>query len=170
MNEQDLRYVKTEKLLRDSYIKLKERNSSMVIRLVDLCSVAMINKTTFYKHYETLEDFEDVFFHEVMKGILLKNKNIDKAFSDTEAFVKSTIHIMKASIDYIKILFSKNINKLITVVEDILNEIYLKNENDHKKKIQISYAIGGGAHVLIRTMENDDVQIIIDLIKATMNV
>ena len=54
MNKNDLRFQKTEMLIKKTYLTLKKRGSS-VVKVKDLCEKAMINKTTFYAHYETID-------------------------------------------------------------------------------------------------------------------
>lgn len=50
----DLRYIKTEKLIEETYLTLRRRLRRPV-KVRELCENAMINKTTFYAHYETMD-------------------------------------------------------------------------------------------------------------------
>ena len=46
MRKNDLRYIKTEKIIKDTYLNLKKKYHSE-IKVSELCKVAMINKSTF---------------------------------------------------------------------------------------------------------------------------
>lgn len=85
MNTNDLRFIKTEKILKEAYLTLKTKQKPFT--LAQLCQEALINKTTFYKHYESLEDFEYKTRKEILRNICLENKYIYDAFSNTEMFV-----------------------------------------------------------------------------------
>ncbi|MDE5548897.1 MAG: TetR family transcriptional regulator C-terminal domain-containing protein [Clostridia bacterium] len=61
---QETRRVKmTKKLIKDAYIELLERNPSKRLSITDICNVADINRSTFYMHYEDINqlvtDIED---------------------------------------------------------------------------------------------------------------
>ena len=53
-NKNDLRYIKTERLIVHTYVDMRMRDPSPV-KVSDLCREALINKTTFYSHYDTME-------------------------------------------------------------------------------------------------------------------
>ena len=50
----DLRIVKTRKSIRSAFLELRKTNAVDEIRVNRLCEMAMINKTTFYKHYQDI--------------------------------------------------------------------------------------------------------------------
>ncbi len=54
--EQDLRVVKTLKKLRDTYKELLSEKKLAGITISELCTRADINRKTFYRHYNSLEE------------------------------------------------------------------------------------------------------------------
>jgi AcrR family transcriptional regulator len=52
-NKNDLRFVKTERLIRSTYLALR-RKARQPVKVRELCEAALINKSTFYAHYETM--------------------------------------------------------------------------------------------------------------------
>ena len=48
----DLRIVKTKKVLFDTLIKLMRQKNFDKIKISDICDEALINRSTFYAHYE----------------------------------------------------------------------------------------------------------------------
>ena len=50
----DLRVIKTKKNIRDTFIELRKTYSVDEIKVNMLCEKAMINKTTFYNHYQDI--------------------------------------------------------------------------------------------------------------------
>ena len=62
--KQDLRVVKTKRLLYDTLIDLMKEMPFEEIKVSDICKKALINRSTFYSHYndkyELLVDFINV--------------------------------------------------------------------------------------------------------------
>ena len=52
----DLRYIKTEKAIRKTFHELLQEKDISKITVKERTERAEINKTTFYAHYETLQD------------------------------------------------------------------------------------------------------------------
>ena len=48
----DLRVVKTKKILFNTLLKLMKQKKFEKIKISDICEEALINRTTFYAHYE----------------------------------------------------------------------------------------------------------------------
>ena len=47
----DLRIVKTKNQIKRAFLSLRNKYSLEKIKVKDICELAMINKTTFYKYY-----------------------------------------------------------------------------------------------------------------------
>lgn len=53
MQKQDLRVVKTRKNIRESFIHLLKDKSFSAVTVQDILDEALINRTTFYRHYDS---------------------------------------------------------------------------------------------------------------------
>ena len=51
----DLRIQKTEQAIKNAFIELRSTKSLEKITVKELCELAMINKSTFYSHYEDID-------------------------------------------------------------------------------------------------------------------
>ena len=66
MNEKtDLRIIKTKKILFETLLKLMKHKNFDKIKISDICEEALINRSTFYAHYqdkyELLDDLVEDF-------------------------------------------------------------------------------------------------------------
>ena len=103
-NRMDLRYIKTEKLIENTYLSLK-RKYHRPIKVSELCEAALINKTTFYTHYETMEALHAHICEKEVGRIIEGCPNIDTAFTDTGSFVKSLVSAIQNCSPVLEALF-----------------------------------------------------------------
>ena len=52
----DLRYQRTEKLLQDTFLALLKEKPFDELTITQLARAAMVDRTTFYAHYQSLYD------------------------------------------------------------------------------------------------------------------
>ena len=84
----DLRIIKTKKILFDSLLKLMKKKNFEKIKISDICEESLINRSTFYAHYEDkYELLIDLF--EDQKKVLLKE------FEDNENKIFSKEYLME---------------------------------------------------------------------------
>ena len=56
MNQQDLRVINTKKNIEESFLRLLEKKSFSEITVQNILDEALINRSTFYKHYSDKYD------------------------------------------------------------------------------------------------------------------
>lgn len=97
----DLRVIKTQSLIRDSFIKLMDEKGFRNITVNDIADNAMINRSTFYLHYTDKYD--------------LLEKTIDKAIQNILLLVEPQTHIINGEPDYD--MFLQNMKHILEVIE-----------------------------------------------------
>jgi AcrR family transcriptional regulator len=153
----DLRIVKTRNSIREAFLKLRAKNSLERIRVTELCKIAIINKTTFYKHYQDIYALSEEIEDETIKSIMDSFKYIDSLFSDPYSFVKGFYHSFKSQEKIILILFSERINVLIEKIETQLKSHYSFLSGDPEKDILMSFLFHGAAQVLIQSRYDETI-------------
>ncbi|MEA5015684.1 MAG: TetR/AcrR family transcriptional regulator [Candidatus Limiplasma sp.] len=162
-NINDLRYIKTERLIEETYIELKKKTRSPV-KVGELCKAALINKTTFYTHYETMEALHTQICEKKITAMLDGCPHIDEAFTDTAAFVHEMVKTIQKNAVVIHALFGEDITKQTNMLEACLLNRYLHGGESQEMKMKIVFAIGGAARLLIGDQSNERVQMTITLI------
>ena len=74
-NKEDLRIIRTRKLLSNTLLDMMEEESIEKISVIDLCNRAMVNRATFYAHFEdkyhlltfALEELKDELYEKFNK-------------------------------------------------------------------------------------------------------
>ena len=168
MNKNDLRFQKTELSIKDTYFKLKKHGST-VVKVKDLCDEAMINKTTFYAHYETIEFLHKAVCKEFVTKILTHNPYIDKIQSDTKEFVYSMLNSFFTKMPTVTKLYGDDMHALVNDVENVLMEHFLNNSIDEDYVLSIRFCIGGAFRLLAHEKDASRIQKTIELIERVLN-
>jgi len=87
----DPRVLRTRKLIMDSFIELSGKKEFKDITIKDITSEAMINRATFYYHFEDIYDL----LEKVLSEVLLVNLNYDIYLND-ELNEETFVSIFKA--------------------------------------------------------------------------
>ena len=66
----DLRVLKTKKNIREAFLELRKNLSLEEIKVNALCEKAMVNKTTFYNHYQDIYELSEELENEVVENFL----------------------------------------------------------------------------------------------------
>ena len=153
VNKNDLRYIKTERLIVHTYVDIRLRDPSPV-KVSDLCREALINKTTFYSHYDTMESLHRHICRETVADILGRCDCARMAFSDTYAFVSELVGAISREERLIRALYGDDVTSLLNDAEEALFRIYLHDDDEPERKEKIIFCIGGIAQWLMAMINN----------------
>lgn len=166
MNDKtDLRIIKTKKTLFTALVTLMKEKDFERIKISDICDVALINRSTFYAHYEDKYDLLLDLIEE------LKNNLEDKLKQNKEEISKNYfMSLLKILIDHVDekrdtynsiLINDKNgilINFLIDVsYKDITNRLKSNVSNPHiPLDIITKFYIGGIIAIGVDWIKNKD--------------
>jgi AcrR family transcriptional regulator len=144
----DLRIVKTRKNIRETFLRLRSENPLEKIKVKRLCELALINKTTFYKHYQDIYALSEEIENETILSIMSSFEHMNSLLTKPEEFMKGLYYAFRAHEELILTLFSGRINILIDKVERQLIIHYPVIRGRHEKEIILSFLLWGASHVL----------------------
>lgn len=144
----DLRILKTRRGIKQAFLKLRETIPLEKIRVTDICNIATINKTTFYKHYHDIftlsAEIENEAISRVMEGFSSK----DEIFRNPMCFLSELPKALDANRDILHPLFHDNFDKLFVLLEKQLKNHYGAASATEEENILLTFAIGGTLHTL----------------------
>lgn len=73
----DLRVKKTQKSIRDAFLSLRKNKPIEKITVKELCENALINKTTFYLHYQSIYDLSEAIENELIESCFANIRDED---------------------------------------------------------------------------------------------
>ena len=155
MNKKDnRRVVMTKRIIKDVFIEMLEKKSIQKIYVRELCIKADINRSTFYKYYESQYDL----LAEIENDLLIEIEEKCKDTDNTQGLNNILQYISRNKKTY-KVIFNANIDSMfpkkllnLPIITEIMNnKLVNKNENKYKK----IYILEGGYHVILKWLNND---------------
>ena len=135
----DLRIIKTKKILFDALLKLMKKKNFEKIKIADICEEALINRSTFYAHYEDKYELLMALFEEQKISLLEKLDNKENTNFSKE-YLMEVLNILINYIDENREIYSAILSNnrngilidfLIDVIERDVSE-RLKDSNEIK--------------------------------------
>ena len=131
----DLRVIKTKKILYETLIELMKTKTFEEIKVSDICTKALINRSTFYAHYEDKYELLLEFINSLKEEFineLSKNKNI----LNTREYYLEVIRLFLDHIENKKDIYNAiMINNRNSIMMDILSSV---ENNEVIKKMESS--------------------------------
>ncbi len=129
----DLRIVKTQKAIYNALLELMKDKSFESIKVSDICATALVNRSTFYAHYEDkyelLVDFVDT-LKSALAETLEQNENI---FNTREYYIEMIRLLLEHMEDKKDVYYSMLLNNRGSITSDITIDTLSK---DIKKRLQ----------------------------------
>lgn len=131
-NKIDLRVIKTKKNLYDSLLNLMSDTSFEDIKVSDICEKALINRSTFYSHfndkYELLQSLISDLKDTLIKD-LNQNENIENPKEYYMEMIKLFLNHIDDNIDIYSAIIKNNKNSIV------MDMTYDALQNDVKSKL-----------------------------------
>lgn len=119
------------------------------IQVNELCRLAQINKSTFYRHYLDIYDLFSSLESELFEKIVADFEFSDMLFSNPEKFLQGLIFTLTPYREQILLLFDGRIQNFAERTEKWLSSIYLNKNSTQKEKITFSFIVGGAVHAFL---------------------
>lgn len=100
MSQTDLRTVRSKKMIKEAFINLVEDKGYENITIKDISDRAMINRKTFYSHYESV----NALFLDILKehvDVLIENFRYDYVQEEGQTNIEAVTQEMKLIIEHI---------------------------------------------------------------------
>ena len=166
MQNNDLRVIKTKNALFDALNELMKEKTFEEIKVADICNKALINRSTFYAHYDdkyellsdSIKDLKDSLSKE-----LAKNQNISSTKEYYLELIKLFLnHIEEKKDTYVAIAINNRNSILTDILYDVidhdiisrLNEDNTINDTLIPKTIIAKFYLGAVANIGITWIQN----------------
>lgn len=110
-NNLDLRIKRTHKLLFDALVELMSKKSFSDIKISDICEIAMIHRTTFYKHFEDKYNLLEFFLNDLIIKIDSELSHIPSYIENPREYYKNFFRVLLEHMHKNKKIYSIGLNK-----------------------------------------------------------
>ncbi len=144
----DLRIFKTKRQIKDAFLKLRRQYMPERIKVKDICSLAMINKTTFYKHYVDSYELSEEIDDNSVESVIEKFPEKTNFFKSPKAYVECLARALECEAENLRIVYRGRIDVFCAKLEDKLKKFYDGAEQTAEKKYTLSFFIKGFVGIL----------------------
>ncbi len=159
MKKENRRTQMTKKILKDSLLELLEQQDIRKISIRSLCELADLNRSTFYKYYDSqydlLKDMENDLLNQ-MEMVVSKDSNL----SVNDNHLEGALQFMQDNLKLSKMLINSNADvnfqKQVLGLPSIMERLQgLKNEyGEHEYSYAQTLILYGGYHIVMQWLEN----------------
>lgn len=150
--KQDLRFKKTERLIRQTALELLSKKSIEEITVGEICEKAEISRNTFYGHFEDkfslLKKFSEDFAEEL--AIHIENLSPETGYENSIRLTAEILFEYLSEHEKLLRILSKNDPKFWDTFENRLCEIVAKYSDDKKTYLYSVYSCGATVNCLKR--------------------
>ncbi len=152
---EDLRTIKTKKNLYDALILLMKQTNFENIKVADICKYALVNRSTFYNHYQDKYDLLD----DMLTNLKNKIFNLDN-YQDIKSYYLSFFNTLLDYINEHKKSFTDILinNKNGIMIDILLNKLVkdiLDNTKLKEKEIVVKFYLGGTIYLITEYLNQD---------------
>jgi len=139
----DLRTVKTLKLIRNTYIDLCRETSPLSIKVTDLSSRALINKTTFYRHYKDISELADRVEQEIFDDFWGTFAASQALLEDPESFLAELLSSAKNPNSDVSVVFKGKYDSFLGRLGVAVYSAYYDQNKSTAYNSKINFMVGG---------------------------
>lgn len=151
----DIRVVKTQNSIKETFVKALQKKDVTEIRITKLCEKTMVNKSTFYKHFTDINDLlnavQDEFIEELFNNFEYK----DKLFSNTTLFMQGLRHLFNLNEKKLMSIFKNRISFIQKFGSKILN-LYTKENDSIEHRTKVEFVLCGITSIIDKTKDEKD--------------
>lgn len=184
MNKSESKYYNTACLMDEALIKLIEKKDYNYITVKEVCVKAGVNRSTFYLHYETMDDLLRESVEWLAKNLWsyfnvekpdIKNMSLDSLFFINKEYLTPYLTFIKDHKTIMQIAIKKpwildTDRQFKKIYSDILLPILTKyGLSEQRAKYTLAFFIDGIMALIYKWTENDckeDISYIADLIES----
>ena len=139
----DLRIIKTKRAIRDAFLHLCQEAPMEKIKVKDVCEHALVNKSTFYKHYQDIHalraELEEQTIHSLMEDFDAR----DCLFSDPLRFIVGFMDVQEQQKALLDTLFANRKKALFDGMFAKLMVYYQQPNHGAEPNVRLMFAFGG---------------------------
>ena len=174
MGKEDRRTKITKTMLKESLLELLKKNSIHQIKIRELCELADVNRSTFYKYYasqyELLRDMEDDWLQSI-EGYLVN------VISDQEIFLDDVFGVLEENLELSRLLLNSNVDaefpqRLFSQpsIRRLIGESIPLDKDDAEAEYIYRFYVNGGYNIIKHWLNKEQRESTIEMARIMRSV
>lgn len=147
-SKEDLRVIKTRKAIKQTFLEMRAEMPLEKIHIRELCKRALINKSTFYNHYEDVYALSEELENDAIAQFLERFPARDCLFSDPVRFVSEMPEAFDANMELLHPLFNDRLDVAFNKLEQQLKRQYTTSGMTTQETVRLTFLLNGTLHTL----------------------
>ncbi|MCM1533248.1 MAG: TetR/AcrR family transcriptional regulator [Corallococcus sp.] len=168
----DRRIKKTKRAIYAAYFQSKHKNPTERPSVKELCALADINKTTFYRYFDDIDALIQTLITDIINTLLIDNIEVDSLLTAPELYFKQVLERYKEYGDDYTMIFNDYPNVFTFTAESMIKTKLIETTNKKYDDILLTFIAGGAVHFFIEKNYYDENNLnkFCRIIKAAVNV
>ncbi len=167
----DLRKERTKRNIINAFIELRAHKPLERITVKELSELALINKATFYSHYEDVYDLSKQLEDETINSIIMNVSNFDNMIENTKQTTHELVTAFISQNQLISILFSDSRNSVLSSrLEERFKEIIYEKHPEYNTlewDIKLTMVLQGSYYAFAQNYKKYDIEKVAKIIGET---
>lgn len=139
---------KGELSIRKAFLQLRRRLPVSKIKVTELCSLANVNKSTFYRYCQDVYALAEIMEQELLQALIDDITAHESIYENPTLFFRSFRHAMEKHFPQEEALFHDDYDRMMYRLAEALKDYYLGDcERTQDEYLLLSYVLGGSFSV-----------------------
>ncbi len=152
----DLRIQKTKMQIAEAFLTLRATLPLEKIKVKDICEIAMINKTTFYKHYEDSIELAEAIDTNVVNNIMEGFESKYSFIDSPQGYVEGLCAVILKYAEKLRIIYRGREDKLCLKLGKELSKCYDEQDSSEEGSLLFTMVLGGLMSIITNALFSDD--------------
>lgn len=164
----DRRVKKTNAAIFSAYIEAKKAHPGTEPSVKEICAIADVNKTTFYRYFTDMDSLVHSVINTAVNKLLIENIQVEKLITEPETYFAHVLNRIKNYEDKVSVFLYENPQKFIFEAERILKARLKEIAPEKYDEVLYTFIAGGTAHYFLSSNcdDKDEIQKFCRIIKA----
>lgn len=152
----DRRIKKTYTAIYEAYIKAKKAHLEVEPSVKEICAIADINKTTFYRYFTDVKKLSYSLIDLAINKLLIEGIDIVKLLTEPETYFRHVLTNFKIHESEMNALLANNSMTFFFEAERILKDKLKETAIDKYDEVLCTFIAGGAARYFLSANYNDE--------------
>ena len=152
----DRRIKKTTTAIYKAYVQAKKQHLNVEPSVKEICAIADINKTTFYRYFTDVDTLLHSLINLAVNELLIDGIEVEKLLIEPETYFKYVLAKLEKHKEELSVYLAGNPYIFIFEAERIFKDKLKETTGNKYDEVLCTFLAGGAAHYFLSSNYNDE--------------